>query len=408
MSFPFEDTSVAGTGPAGPAGPAGAAGAQGPAGPPGQDGTEGEEGSVGPPGATGATGATGTAGAAGATGSAGAQGPPGADGEPGEESLLLRSATVSSFSLPIGAANDLLRFDGSNWVATSLGTLTSTGSLTAKGPTHVLGTVGTATTFTSGAGSNATSETSTASIKSGGATTAGVAKLRLLHGTVSVAEFESNGADTTLSYAGLSGNLFILAGLGGIPALICDVNGAVNSGGSLGFPYPSLFSVGTGTPPEFGITAAGVVVRYNAIATVSNGVPAEYVTVDLTSQSAAIGGGAAATTVLYAVPAAGAGMYRISWYLKVTTAASVSSTLGALTVAFTDASDSVAQVFTAGGFSQLGSALTTTAFNTTGTALYGSLIVNAKASTNITYGVGYTSAGGTAMVYEVHMKVEVL
>jgi len=60
-----------------------------------------------------------------------------------------------------------------------------------------------------------------------------------------------------------------------------------------------------------GVAVGGKISNYNNIATVSNGVPSEYATVDLTTQGAAIG-----TTTLYAVPASGAGMYRVSYSAK--------------------------------------------------------------------------------------------
>jgi hypothetical protein len=88
-------------------------------------------------------------------------------------------------------------------------------------------------------------------------------------------------------------------------------------------------------------TMSGLMTNYNGIACVSNCFPQEVATVDLTAQTAAVG-----TTTLYAVPSTGQGQYRLSWNAKVTTAAGVSSTLGALTIVYTDP-DGVTQTLTA-------------------------------------------------------------
>lgn len=113
----------------------------------------------------------------------------------------------------------------------------------------------------------------------------------------------------------------------------------------------------------------------------------------------------AAGTVLYPVPANAGGLYVIRFYLKVTRAATTSSTLGAFTIAFTDATDSVAQSVVASGATQAGVTGTTNAGNTTVSVLQGQVVVNAKAGTNITFGIAYTSAGATAMQYESHLQV---
>jgi hypothetical protein len=145
--------------------------------------------------------------------------------------------------------------------------------------------------------------------------------------------------------------------------------------------------------------AGGLVSYYNAIATVGNGVPSEYATVDLTAQTAAIG----ATTV-YAVPAAGAGIYRISWVAKVTAAATTSSVLGGTNgfqVTYTDADDSVV-------VTPLAVPNGVATGNTTATQLSGVVVVNAKASTNIQYQFDYTSVGVTPMAYSLHVRLEAM
>lgn len=119
---------------------------------------------------------------------------------------------------------------------------------------------------------------------------------------------------------------------------------------------------------------------------------------DLVTQGALI-----ASTLLYNVPATQGGLYRIAFYLKVTRPATTSSTLGALTITFTDATDSVAQSVVALGATQTGVAGTTNAGNSAVSVLQGSLTVNAKAGTAINFSVAYVSAGATTMQYEVHL-----
>ena len=122
-------------------------------------------------------------------------------------------------------------------------------------------------------------------------------------------------------------------------------------------------------------------------------------TVDLTAQSAAI-----TATTLYAVPAAGAGMYRITWVATITTKDASSSALGGTNgfqISFTSPTDSVVKT----------DSPTTpiiSAANTTGTSISGCEVVYAKASTNIQYAFGYTSNTPGQMVYELHIKCEAM
>lgn len=125
--------------------------------------------------------------------------------------------------------------------------------------------------------------------------------------------------------------------------------------------------------------------------------PSVYATVDLTGQTAALG-----ATTIYAVPATGVGMYRITWNAKVTTAATTSSVLGGaggFQITYTDADDSVA-------LTPLAIPNASATGNTTATQLSGVVSVNAKASTNVQYRFDYTSVGATVMVYSLHVKLE--
>jgi uncharacterized membrane protein YbhN (UPF0104 family) len=146
---------------------------------------------------------------------------------------------------------------------------------------------------------------------------------------------------------------------------------------------------------------SGKISTYNGITTAGNGVPSELAAVDLTTQAAAI-----AATSLY-TPAAG-GLFRISVYLKVTRAATTSSTLGAVTITFTSATDSVAQSLVMQLATQAGAAATTNAGNATTTTLQGSMIVNASTAAAIKYAIAYASSGATTMQYEAHFRVEAL
>ena len=162
----------------------------------------------------------------------------------------------------------------------------------------------------------------------------------------------------------------------------------------------SLLSVGSTS--QFRVNTSGIIPVYNNIVTVSNGVPSEHATVDLTAQVAAIG-----ATTLYAVPAAGVGMYRISFVAKVTTAATTSSVLGGaggFQLLYTDP-DTVVVTTPVHSYN---STTATLALNTTQAVYSGEIIVYAKASTNIQYKMGYTSAGATAMQFNLDIKLEAL
>lgn len=149
----------------------------------------------------------------------------------------------------------------------------------------------------------------------------------------------------------------------------------------------------TGGTSQFAINNTGVVTKYAAATLVSQGMPSEIVTVDLTAQAAAI-----AATTLISAPATG--MYRISWSATITTAGTTSVLGGTngFQVVYTSPTDSVVKT-TVPGLS------VTSAANTTATAVGGSIIVYAKSATNIQYSYDYTSTG-TAMNYELHIKVE--
>lgn len=145
--------------------------------------------------------------------------------------------------------------------------------------------------------------------------------------------------------------------------------------------------------------ATGTISKYNNITTVEAGVPSSLASSKLTAQAAAIG-----ATTIYAVPAAGAGFYRISWVASVTTAATTSSILGGaggFQVVYTDLNDNVVKTSNPTTITA-----ETSAGNTTATTVSGVRIAYCKASTNLQYSFGYTSVGVTGMAFDLSIVVE--
>lgn len=151
----------------------------------------------------------------------------------------------------------------------------------------------------------------------------------------------------------------------------------------------------------------GMCTVYEGLTLTGNGLPHQVATVDLTAQGAAIG-----ATTIYAVPASGAGRYRITFIATVTRAATTSSTLGGTAgyqVIYTDNDDSVVKTTAAAGAPAAGTNQAysqTNQGNSTASTITGVILVNAKASTNIQHSIGYTSAGATSMQYNLHVIVE--
>jgi len=128
---------------------------------------------------------------------------------------------------------------------------------------------------------------------------------------------------------------------------------------------------------------------------------ATYATKDATAQTAAV----TATTLF--TPAV-TGMYRVSVYLQITTAASVSSVLGGATgvvLTYNDGDGNVAQSDTLALQSPSGTIVNFLNTNTTATNLAGDVVINAKAGVAIQFAIGYTSTG-TAMQYAYHLRCE--
>lgn len=153
-----------------------------------------------------------------------------------------------------------------------------------------------------------------------------------------------------------------------------------------------------GTTSVLAINSAGVATKYASSALVSQGIASEIATIDLTAQSAAI----AATNLIASAPRSG--MYRISWSATITTVDGSASVLGGANgfqIIYTSPTDSVVKTTVPG-------ASITSAGNTTGTAVGGTIVVYAKTGTAIQYQYGYTSTTPGQMVYELHQKLEAL
>lgn len=178
-------------------------------------------------------------------------------------------------------------------------------------------------------------------------------------------------------------------------------NGVTGSGAVVLAASPTL----TGTAALPIITLSGKVTNYNSVATVSNGVPAEYATIDLTAQSANLG-----PSTLYAVPASGQGLYRISAYVVLTTAGSVSSVLPNVQIVYTDPDTNTSitidatPILGAAGIGQTGAL----SANTVGTVVSGVIVVNAKLSTTIQYQTVNYASVAAGMQYAIHLKLEAL
>jgi len=124
-----------------------------------------------------------------------------------------------------------------------------------------------------------------------------------------------------------------------------------------------------------------------------------YTAVNSTGQTAAIG----ATTLF--TPSA-TGMYRISAYLKITTAGT-SPVLGPVTITYTDGTDSVAQSNVMLMADQTGAPVTTNAGNSTTSVLVGDMVIFALTAVAVQYAVALTGTVGSA-AFELHLRAEAL
>ena len=179
--------------------------------------------------------------------------------------------------------------------------------------------------------------------------------------------------------------------------------GTSNLRGHLIWPTDATYDIGANnaTRPR-NLYLGGLVAQYNGLTLLHSGVPSNVAAQDLTAQTAATG-----TITLYAVPAAG--QFRLSWNAKVTTPATTgaaTSTLGPLTIVYTDP-DGVAQTITAAAQIAAGTIATNSTGNTTTTVLLGvPMMLNCKTGTNITYSMAYASNTAAQMQYNLHIILE--
>lgn len=119
-------------------------------------------------------------------------------------------------------------------------------------------------------------------------------------------------------------------------------------------------------------------------------------TVDLTGKTADV-----TTTTAYAVPAGAGGSYVVDCYVVLTTAGSVSSTMPKCQIAYTDMTSSQA-------VSAFDLTATSTA-NTVGTnsaaAGKGTVVVSAKAGTNISFNTASYASSAAGAAFAMHVKV---
>lgn len=112
-------------------------------------------------------------------------------------------------------------------------------------------------------------------------------------------------------------------------------------------------------------------------------------------------------TVLPNASDVASGQYKLSWNAKVTSAAT-NSTLGSMTVKYTDP-DGVLQSITAAATDTSGGIETTDSGNTTTTVMIGvPLLLNCAVNLPITYSFGYTSSPSGSMKYNLHIQLEAM
>jgi hypothetical protein len=115
--------------------------------------------------------------------------------------------------------------------------------------------------------------------------------------------------------------------------------------------------------------------------------PERLASMTLTGQAASIASSPISTGIL------AAGLYRLSYYARVTQAATVSSSL-TVTFGWTDGGVTC----TASGAAMVG--------NTTATAQSGAFVVHADQAAALTYSTTYASVGGVSMEYQLTVLVE--
>jgi len=141
-------------------------------------------------------------------------------------------------------------------------------------------------------------------------------------------------------------------------------------------------------PTTSGITNGYVLTNASGTPTWQSPGSTALATVNLTGQTSA----KTATTV-YTPPSAG--LVQITYYAKITTAATTRSTLGPFNIISTDPDGNT--ITTVGNITSQNS--------TTNGFISGTILVYAGATTNVQYSLGYSSSGATPMAYNLHVVV---
>jgi hypothetical protein len=155
--------------------------------------------------------------------------------------------------------------------------------------------------------------------------------------------------------------------------------------------------VGGTLTDKFLIDSTGAVKNYGGTATTNSGVASIVASSKVTGKTTAI-----AATTIYAVPASGAGMYRVAYAAWITTKAVASSVLGGAAGFQT--------VNTTGGTTGITDSPTTPVIssgNSVTTKISGDLYCQCDASTNLQYQFGYTDSTNV-MTYSLNVYVEYL
>lgn len=113
------------------------------------------------------------------------------------------------------------------------------------------------------------------------------------------------------------------------------------------------------------------------------------------STPATVSGGTGSIGVTPIGVAVSAGVYRLSYYTRITRAATTSSSV-TVTISWTDGGVACSKSFTA---------VTGNTTATTGSETY---LVRADGGTNISYAVTYASVGGTSMIFDAIVEMEAL
>jgi hypothetical protein len=212
-------------------------------------------------------------------------------------------------------------------------------------------------------------------------------------GTLSIAAGKTATVSNTMTFAGTDAQTYTFPTT---TATIARTDAAQTFVGVQTMASPTV----TGTAALPIVTQTGKTTNYNSIATVSNGIPAEYATIDLTNLT-----GAVSTATLYTPPSNG--FYRISAVLKITTTGT-SPVAGPITITYTDGDGTVAQSVVMLLQSTTGTAVTTTVNNSTTTGtVNGSMVLYARSIVAIQYAIAVSGTFG-AGVYSAHLKCEAL